>query len=252
MPDYVKRLQSRLSAKGYRFNKEQCRQALSATAANPELPTDEEMIAAFNWLTQCDSEEAAGEIIEAVSEPETSAIEPAPVSNNFIDSFTGLAESSEETEAIAPIEKEEQIERQTNPPSPMQEPEALAPSSSKATGIVPQHTNSGGITQSQITQAISQAVAQVGQQGNNEAVEMLTTLANQLSEDIADTQEMVVALVNAYLGKRQFLLSSAIGTLNSLRTAQTEEFQAGLDQNFFGAKDQNKQEFLAKVGAMFN
>lgn len=250
MDKFAKRLQSRLSAKGYRFNKEQCRQALSTTAANPELPTDAEMIAAFNWLTQCDSEQVE-EIVTV--ESETSAIEPS----NFINSFTGLAESSEETEAIAPIEKEEQIERQTNLPSSIQEPD-LGPSP-KANGIIAQASNSGeitqahgGITQSQITQAISQAVAQVGQQGNTEAVEMLTTLANQLSEDIADTQEMVVALVNAYLGKRQFLLSSAIGTLNSLRTAQTEEFQAGLDQNFFGAKDQNKQEFLAKVGAMFN
>ena len=240
MDKFAKRLQSRLSAKGYRFNKEQCRQALSATAANPELPTDAEMIAAFNWLTQCDSEEAAGEIVTV--EPENIEL------------------TSEKTEAIA-SEEQGQIEPQTNLNLSLMTQEAeLTTSSPEDTGIVPRQStdsgeitqNHGGITQAQITQAISQAVAQVGQQNNAEAVQMLTTLANQLSEDIADTQEMVVALVNTYLGKRQFLLSSAIGTLNTLRTAQTESFQAGLDQNFFGAKDQSKRDFLAKVGAMFN
>lgn len=251
MDKFAKRLQSRLSAKGYRFNKEQCRQALSATAANPELPTDAEMIAAFNWLTQCDSEEV--EEIAAV-DSETSAIEP---SSDFLNSFTGLAESSED-EAIAPIEKEEQIERQTNLPSSIQEPD-LGPSP-KATGIVPHQSidsgeitqGHGGITQAQVTQAIAQAIAQTGQQGNVEAIQILTTLANELSSDIADTQDMVTALVTAYLGKRQHLLSAAIGTLTNLRTAQTESFQAGLDQDFFDTKDQSKREFLAKIGVMFS
>lgn len=251
MDKFAKRLQSRLSAKGYRFNKEQCRQALSATAANPELPTDAEMIAAFNWLTQCDSEEVTEEIVTV--ESETSAIEPS----DFINNFTGLVESSEETEAIAPTNEQGQTE-QLNP-SLTQEAE-LATSSPEDTGIVPRQStdsgeitqNHGGITQAQVTQAIAQAIAQIGQQGNAEAIQILTTLANELSSDIADTQEMVTALVTAYLGKRQHLLSSAIGTLTNLRTAQTEAFQAGLDQNFFGAKDQSKREFLSKVGAMFN
>lgn len=241
MDKYAKRLQTRLSAKGFKFTKEQCRQALTATAANPDLPTDEEMVQAFNWLTTKD---------EPAGETESVAIEPVISTPTF--------DTPEESEAIAPPKAEEGQEDGFSPLQLQEEATTLSKPETSTNGIVHQEQGHlqepsiGGITQAEITQAISQAIAQVGQQGNSEAVEILTSLANELSADIADTQEMVTALVTAYLGKRQHLLSSALGALNNLRSAQTESFQSGLDQNFFQGKNRSKQEFLCKVGAMFN
>lgn len=223
MDKFAKRLQSRLSAKGYRFNKEQCRQALVSTAANPELPTDDEMSAAFNWLT---SEPTSGEVI---IEPETEAIVPAPETNLDISAQdlpsqpTALEKSEPEVGAIAPTSSNQISQPIT-----------------------------GGITQTEMTQAISQAVAEVGAAGNSEAIELLTSLANELSSDIQDVQEMVSSLITAYLGKRQNVLASAIGTVQSLRSAQTNSFQAGLNQDFFEKKDRSKSQFLKTLEQMFN
>jgi uncharacterized tellurite resistance protein B-like protein len=108
------------------------------------------------------------------------------------------------------------------------------------------------ITQTEITAAIAQAVKQVGENGNTEAIQLLTSLAEELSSDISDTQEMVAALVSAYLDKRQSVLSSAIGTLNTLRNAQTSSFQSGLNNDFFAQKTRSKRQFLTQIETMFN
>lgn len=218
MDKFAKRLQSRLSAKGYPFNKEQCRQALAITAENPELPTDDEMIAAFDYLTQ-------------PLEPETVKAESVSIQPLTSD----LQPLTPETEAIAPapLEKIEDSSLTLTSDSSITQPSA-------------------NITPAEVTQAINQAVAQVGQQGNSEAIELLTSLANELSTDIKDVQEMASALITAYLGKRQNILASAIGTVQTLRSAQTSSFQAGLNQDFFDQKDQAKRQFLTSLQGLFN
>lgn len=244
MDKFVKRLQSRLTREGVQFQGKtvpmwKVRQFYEVFVADRYNPTEDELNLVAQKLTEhC----TAG---EAEPETETTSIEPIPTPETFdvpVEDVPCLQPPVEEEAAIA---NEESF--------------VIAPEEGQEanSSIVPQQPIEiqpvlGGISEAQVTQAISEAIAQVGQQGNAEAVQLLTSLADELSADIKDTQEMVTALVTAYLGKRQLLLSSAVGTLNSLRSAQTESFQAGLDQSFFGSKHQTKREFLSKVGAMFN
>jgi hypothetical protein len=138
----------------------------------------------------------------------------------------------------------------TNQQSSEQTPETALTKSEPEPSLPTQHT--GGITEAQMTQAIAQAVQQVGASSNAEAVHLLTSLANELASDINDVQEMVATLVTAYLNKRQSVLSAAVNTINQFRSAQTESFQAGLTTDFFGQKQKNKQGFLDKVQVTFN
>lgn len=229
MDKFAKRLQSRLSSKGYRFNKEECRQALACSCANPELPTDEEMILAFNRLA-CASESAAGEIsivpveVEEIIQAQEPENIPEPQTFDIpVEDLPCLQPPSEETEPTAALTVAE----------------------------VPQ-SDEAALSAAKVTQAIEQAVAQVGAEGNNEAIQLLSSLANELNADIKDVEEMTSFLITAYLGKRQNILASAIGTVQSLRSAQTSSFQAGLDQDFFDTKQKNKNQFLKTVEGMFN
>lgn len=212
MDKFVKRLQSRLTAKGHRFTKDECRTALSSVSATPAEPTEEEMSLAFNRLAN-------------TVEVETQAIAPAQTT-----------EISQAQEPAAEIEE---------------------PKSEESSLTVPENSSQmtqapvGGIS-TNTTQAISQAVAQVGASGNDEAIELLTALANELSEEINSVEEMTSALITAYLGKRQNVLASAIGTINNLRSAQTSSFQAGLTSDFFDRKNQNKRQFLSQIQNIFN
>lgn len=217
MDKFAKRLQSRLSAKGHRFTKEECRQALIQVSLSPLEPSEEEMILAFDRLV-------------------------------------ASIEIPEETQAIAPIQNEEIIQAQDQEPAP----EIEEPKSEESSLTVAENSSQmaqapvNGISPAQVTQAISQAAHQVGVQGDAEAIQALTSLAQVLSTNNRNTQDMVAALVSGYLGERQRILSSAIGTLNSLRSAQTESFQSGLDEDFFRRREQSKSQFLNKINAMFS
>lgn len=213
MDKFVKRLQSRLSTKGHRFTKEECRTALAASSANPEMPTEEEMILAFNRLANTVEVETEAAIIPAQAEEISQAQEPA----------AEIEEPKSEESSLTVPENSSQMTQ-----APV-----------------------GGIS-TNTTQAISQAVAQVGASGNDEAIELLTALANELSEEINSVEEMTSALIAAYLGKRQNVLASAIGTINNLRSAQTSSFQAGLTSDFFDRKNQSKRQFLNQVQNIFN
>lgn len=235
MNQFAKRLQSRLSAKGHRFSMEQCRQAISTNAESP-VPTEDEMTAAFNWLLHS-NKSTAGEL--ATVEPETEVAIPAPQTFDI---------PVENMPYLQPPGNEDNDNSIASPP-----PEAAALTiADSPKPIAPASPSAGGITQTEITQAITQAVAQVGASGNAEAIELLTSLANELSTDIKDVEEMASSLITAYLGKRQNILASAIGTVQSLRSAQTSSFQAGLDQNFFDHKERNKRQFLNNLQGMFN
>lgn len=260
MDKFIKRVQSRLTSKKVQWEGKtvplwKVRQFYEVFVADRYNPSENELNLVIEKLTgHCaggpEPETTSIELITSSPEPTVTSEESAAVFQ--------LAQPEEEAEAIAPPKAEEGQEDGFSPLQLQEEATTLSKPETSTNGIVHQEQGHlqepsiGGITQAEITQAISQAIAQVGQQGNSEAVEILTSLANELSADIADTQEMVTALVTAYLGKRQHLLSSALGALNNLRTAQTESFQSGLDQNFFEGKNRSKQEFLCKVGAMFN
>jgi len=226
MDKFAKRLQSRLSAKGHRFTKEDCRQALSMASATPAEPTEEEMILAFNRLAMSVEET---QVIVAVEAPEPEV----------------------KIEAIAPVQPEE---IQIQEPAPeIQEPKSEQSSLTVADAASQiAQSPAPGITQAEVTQAISQAVAQVGADGNSEAIQLLTSLAQELSSEIQDVEQMASTLITAYLGKRQNILASAIGTVQTLRSAQTDSFQAGLNQDFFDRKQRNKHEFLKTVQGLFN
>lgn len=245
MNQFAKRLQSRLSAKGHRFSMAHCRYALNTNAQNPESPTEDEMITAFNWLAS--SESTAGEL--ATVEPETEVIIAVPNASDI---------PVENLPCLQPPELPAE-----NQPQPAEQEGALEvtgaqndlskPSSPDGVLNFPSHNlTSGAISQAQVTQAITQAVAQVGASGNAEAIELLTSLAKELSTDIKDVEEMASALITAYLGKRQNILASAIGTVQNLRSAQTSSFQSGLNQDFFDHKERNKRQFLNSLQGMFN
>lgn len=229
--DFAKRLQSRLTDKGHRFSKEQCRQALTACAKNLEQPTNDEMVAAFNWLL-CPSESTAATM--ATVEPETETIR---VPKTFDIPVENLPQPAQQEGALA-LGAQNDLSKPSSPDGVLDFP---------ARGLT-----SGAISQAQLTQAITQAVAQVGASGNAEAIELLTSLANELSTDIKDVEEMASTLITAYLGKRQNILASAIGTVQSLRAAQTSSFQSGLNQDFFEKKERNKRQFLNSLQGMFN
>lgn len=245
MDKYIKRIQSRLAYAGISVSKLECRQAYQSILpdTNWEKPSNDHIDLVVQHIAQQKSLENLGQglavelkadISEAVVDQ---TIEITPVSNPDI--WETLQPSTTEPEQ----EKPEQETANTD---------SIVPATNHLS-IQQQPANTlAGISHVEITAAIAQAIQQTGQQGNDEAIQILTSLANELSADIADTQEMVVALVSTYLGKRQTILSSAIGTLNTLRSAQTESFQGGLNQNFFEQKQKNKHEFLNNVAAMFN
>jgi hypothetical protein len=254
MDKFVKRIQTRLSRQGFSFNKQQIREAYQSLVKDHWAPTEAEMNSVINKLkfqlktsfassTQLTISE---DLVEQIEKPETLEITPSSHPDIWETLQPPMDSASSPTAEQTSLSVPEHQELVTK-----QEPLSEAPLAKTESNLPVQQTI-GGISQIEVTQAIAQAIQQVGEQGNAEAVELLTSLANELTDDIKDTQEMVTALVTAYLGKRQVLLSSAIGTLNTLRSAQTESFQAGLDEDFFGQKQKNKEAFLIRLSAMFN
>lgn len=217
MDKFAKRLQSRLSAKGYRFTKEDCRQALACSSSTPLEPTEEEMILAFNRLV-------------------------------------ASVEISEETQAIAPIQTEAIIQDQEPAPEieqPKSEESSLTVADNPSP-ITQAPVAEAGITQMEVAQAVNQAIAQLGATGNQDAVNILSSLAQELMAEISDIEQMTATLIKAYLTKRQNVLSSAIGTIESLRSAQSSSFQAGRTEDFFDQKNRNKRQFIDQIQATFN
>ncbi len=251
MDKFVKRIQTRVNRKGISATKQQVREVYVQVVSNQESPTEEEMSQVIEKLeTQVQSPQqkslseqltvSTPEILEDVNEtipqPETFDI---PV---------------EDMPYLQPPQQQPQPTQEnaltTNQQSSEQTPETALTKSEPEPSLPTQHT--GGITEAQMTQAIAQAVQQVGASSNAEAVQLLTSLANELASDISDVQEMVATLVTAYLNKRQSVLSAAINTINQFRSAQTESFQSGLNNDFFGQKQKNKQGFLDNVQVTFN
>jgi hypothetical protein len=243
MDKYIKRLQTRASRKGISVSKSQVREVYTQVVVTPESPTDEEILSVIDQLEkqyQAPSHEVGGDEL-TIPQPQITEITP--------ESNPEICETLQ-----PPIEQPtpQQEPQQMTPAQPTAQPSNSTLATSSHSGISQASSASTNISQVEMTQAIAQAVQQVGASNNAEAVELLTSLANELSADIGDVQEMVATLVTAYLNKRQTILSSAVNTLNTLRTAQTHAFQDGLDGNFFDQKRRNKEAFLSSVSGVFS
>lgn len=267
MDKYIKQIQTRmnrqLKSREQSVTKQQVRDVYSAVVKNPDKPTDVEMSVVIEKLAQQISSQE-----ETLDNGQLSSLRDASRTQEEIDNgqLTVSAHTEIEKPEIIEITPEENpdiwetLEPSSEQPAeetsaittPIISQELINRESTLATQSDLPTQQTEDISQVKMTQAIAQAVQQVGVSNNAEAVQLLTSLANELSADISDVQEMAATLVAAYLNKRQSVLSTAISTLNTLRSAQTESFQAGLDQDFFGQKQKNKKAFLSSLSAMFN
>jgi hypothetical protein len=243
MDKYIKRIQSRLTSLKVTFQGRtipmwMVRQYYEVLVSDRYNPTEEDLTNVIEAIKAKVQEpaptieaEAIAPVTSQAQEPETEITIPAPQTYDI------------------PVEDLPCLQPSEEKPEP--ETGAIAPTAPLTITDTTQSITTGGITQAEVTQAISQAVAQVGADSSAETIELLTSLANELSKDISSVQEMASALITAYLGKRQTLLASAIGTINTLRSAQTSSFQAGLDQDFFDQKERDKRQFLKSLQEIF-
>jgi hypothetical protein len=246
--DYIKQIQTKVNRrirtidKDFGVSKEQVRKIYLTVVKNPAQPTTKEISQATELLTQqftvtekaIEQKQVGSTDISAQNQPLT-ITKITPKDNPEMWETLPPPEQLLEPQSVALTQTESELATQTQTNLPTHQP-----------------TVGASINQTEITSAIAMAVKQVGENGNTEAIQLLTSLAEELSSDISDTQEMVAALVSAYLDKRQFVLSSAIGTLNNLRLAQTSSFQSGLNDDFFAQKSRSKRQFLTQIEAMFN
>jgi hypothetical protein len=285
--DYIKQIQTKVNRrirainKDFGVSKQQIRDVYSQIVKNPVQPTTREITQVTDLLAKqftvtdktIEIEQEKAEKTEQkmakipahiypLEEPNQSPTitEIHPENNNNLWETLPPPESYEEAQKLAIVQTESQLTTPSNSIT-QTETEQTVELTITQTGKshntqtnLPTHQPTVGvsITQTEITAAIAQAVKQVGENGNTEAIQLLTSLAEELSSDISDTQEIVAALVSAYLDKRQSVLSSAIGTLNTLRNAQTSSFQSGLNNDFFAQKTRSKRQFLTQIETMFN
>lgn len=240
MDKYIKRIQSRLTSLKITFQGKtvplwMVRQYYEVLASDCYNPSEEDLANVIEAIK--------GKVQEPIPTIETEAIAPV----------TTQAQEPEPPEVIIPTPQTFDIPVEDLPC--LQPPEDQPQKSSLTVADnspITQPVTPASITPAEVTQAINQAAQQVGVQGDAEAIQALTSLAQILSNNNRNTSDMVAALVSAYLSERQRIFSSAIGTLNTLRSAQTESFQSGLDEDFFQQREQNKRQFLNKINAMFN
>jgi hypothetical protein len=274
MDDFLKRIQSRLKYNGITASKAKCREAYCQfiPQENWNNPSADQILLVVQRLTEWDEnkELSANEVrqetsySQAIQEPLVSevseALKVSEVSEDLVKTMPQpetieitLQDHPDIWEILQPAAEDETCEiakpvhcqEQITPLNQGTEQAQLAKSTASNLPV-------DSINQPNLHQAISQAIYQLGVSNSSQTNQLLTVLANELSSDITDTQEMVTALVTAYLSKRQSLLSSAVGTIHSVRSAQTESFQSGLTEDFFDQKRKKKESFLANVEAMFN
>ena len=231
---HVKRIQSQLSRLGVRVTKDQVREVYKEVVGDFSNPTDEERAIVVEKLSSSEPQDQETSSELATVGPELNA---QPPTLNIENSKSDLDSQPTSTPA------EEEDNRGTG---------RLTTITDTSKAITQPSPTTGGISPAEVTQAINQAIAQVGADSSAETIQILTSLANELSADITDTQEMISALIKGYLSKRQNVLASAIGTVQTLRTAQTSSFQGGLDNDFFDRKHRGKQQFLNNLQEMFN
>ena len=238
MEKFIKRIQSRLTYNGIKVSKTECREAFQqfVPQENWNNPSDEQVSLVVERITEWDKNGEAWESgeIESVEESTGLVIKDSEAPDELVEELAiasveesmGLATKDSVDHEKAPMAKTDSASLTVEQPNKIAQPD--------------------------FNQSLSQAVCQLGVANNSETKQLLSTLFNELSSDISDTEEMVAALVTGYLNKRQSVLSSAIGTIHSVRSAQSESFQSGLSDDFFDRKQKVKQEFLVSVNAIFN
>jgi hypothetical protein len=266
MDRYIKQIQTRmnrrLNSRGQSITKQQVRDVYSQVVKNTDKPTDLEMSRVVELLAKQlsslrDASRTPEEVIENGQLTASQNIEnqePATIEitrENHPDLWEKLQPPSEE-------ELQNLTQAPYPPPSGIsqsQSEEAVELAITKNSSNLPTHqpeiTETTSITQAQIEQAIEQAIAQTGETGNTEAKEIMTQLALHLTSDINTLEQAVTALVTGYLNKRSNILKNAMGTLNTLRNAQTNSFCSGLTPDFLTKQETAKKQLMG-IANTFN
>jgi hypothetical protein len=237
MDRYIKQIQTRinrrLTSRGQTVTKQQVRDVYLTVVKNSDKPTDIEISRVVELIAkQLSAQEEVTQDKQITASENTALQEPAIIKitrKDHPDLWETLQPPTDE-------QPQELALKTTETSQPTHQPETA-----EATGI----------SQASIEQAIELAIAQTGAEGSTEAKEIMTQLALHLKSDINTLEQAVTALVTGYLNKRSNLLKNAIGTLNTLRNAQTNSFCSGLTPDFL-AKQETAKKQLMEIANSFN
>lgn len=255
MDRYIKQIQTRmnrrLTSRNQSVTKQQVRDVYLTVVKNPDKPTDLEMSRVTELLAK-----------ELSSEKET-------LEETIQDGQLTVSQDTENQESqpldITAEDKTDLWETPTDelqdlPTQPLQSSQAqseevgeltIAQSGTNLATHQPEEAGAMGITQAEVEQAVELAIAQTGESGSAEAREIISQLALHLSSDINTLEQAVAVLVTGYLNKRSNVLKNAMGTLNTLRNAQTHSFCSGLTPDFL-AKQETAKKQLMEIANTFN
>lgn len=223
MDKFVKRIQSRLKYNDIIASKAECREAFERGIPQEDWdnPSDDQIAEVVDWFIR------GQEIQDDLDDDEaTDLVIPQP------ETFQIAQENPDIWQILQPSEQEPAAMTVAEPALPTEQP------------IV-------GLSPTEIEKAVSKAIAQTGETGNEEAMQIMTSLVSQLTGEINTLDEAVTALVAGYLNKRSNILTSAMGTLNSIRSNQTSSFCSGLNTDFFAAQETSREQ-LMKIANIFN
>lgn len=267
MDRYIKQIQTRmnrsLKSRDQSVTKQQVRDVYLTVVNNPDNPTDIEISRVTELLAKQlsslrDASRTQKEVIEdgqLTVSVNTENQKPATIeitAENNTDPWETLQPPTEEPQNLT-------RELTQNPPpsnnSQAQSEEVGELAITQSGSNLPTHqletAGAIGITQAQIEEAVELAIAQTGESGSTEAKQIMSQLALHLSSDINTLEQAVAALVSGYLNKRSNLLKNAMGTLNTLRNAQTSSFCSGLTPDFLAKQEAAKKQ-LMEIANIFN
>lgn len=274
MDRYIKQIQTRmnrqLNNRGQSVTKQQVRDVYSQVVKNTDKPTDIEMSRVTELLAKQlsslrDASRTQEEVIENgqltvsqnIENQESATIEITR--ENHPDLWETLqppsSEQPQQPQELALPRSESSLPTPPSGISQAQSEEAASLALTQSGNNLPTHqpeaAGVAGITQTEIEQAVEKAIAQTGETGNTEAKLIMTQLALHLTSDINTLEQAVTALVTGYLNKRSNILKNAMGTLNSIRNAQTNSFCSGLTPDFL-AKQETAKKQLMEIANTFN
>ena len=252
MDRYIKQIQTRmnrqLNNRGQSVTKQQVRDVYSQVVKNPDKPTDLEMSRVTELLAKQlsslrDASRTQEEVIEdgqltvsANTENQESATIEITSENNpdIWETLQPPTEQPQQPRELALSRSESSLPTPSSNSSQTQSEEAssevgelaITKNNINLPTHQPETSETIGITQTEIEQAIEQAIAQTGETGNTEAKQIMTQLALHLTSDINTLEQAVTALVTGYLNKRSNILQNAMGTLNTIRKCPNQQLFA--------------------------
>jgi hypothetical protein len=259
MDKYVKQIQTRmnrrLKIRGQSVTKQQVRDVYAQVVENPDKPTDLEMSRVIELLArELSSLRDASRTQEETLEEATQDGQLTVSQNTEIEESQNLEVTADDNTDPWVTEELEDLPTQQSSEAQSEESGELAITQNGTN--LPTHTPEeeetiGGITKAEIEEAVELAILQTGESGSEEAKQIMTELALQLSSDINTLEQAVAALVAGYLNKRSNVLRNAIGALNTLRNAQTNSFCGGLTPDFLAKQEAAKKQ-LMEIANTFN